>query len=113
MRRPMTRIELATPLCVGTILGLSAGILLGAAAGVLGVFVGLALGAAAGVFAGTAMHHDAGRRAARSRELDEIIGVAGGDLGAGPITMPTPQDAAATPSAWMAEWLTPPPPVAG
>jgi hypothetical protein len=111
----MTRIELATPLCVGTILGLAAGILLGTAAGFLGVFVGLAIGAAAGVFAGTAMHFDAGRAAARARELDEIIGVAGGDIGAGPIAMPAAEDVTPATStvSWMAEWLTPPPPVAG
>ena len=112
----MTRIELATPLCVGTILGLSAGILLGMAAGAVGAVVGLAAGAAAGVFAGAAMHQHEGRAAARSRELDEIIGVSGGDLGAGPITMP-PAALDVTPAnttvSWMAEWLTPPPPVAG
>jgi hypothetical protein len=108
----MTRIELATPLSVGTILGLSAGILLGIAAGFLGVLAGIAIGAAAGVLAGAAMHHADSRTAERGRELDEIIGVAGGSIGAAPVTIPPPADEPPA-SAWMAEWLTPPPPVTG
>jgi hypothetical protein len=57
------------------------------------------------------MHRDEGRRAARGRELDEIIGVAGGDMGAAPVSMPPPPPEPA-PAEWMSEWLTPPPPVA-
>ena len=113
----MTRIELATPLGVGALLGISAGVLLGLVAGWIGAFVGFAAGAAAGLLAGTAMHRDEGRRAARGRELDAIIGVDGGDLGAAPVSMPPPEpgDDAQGPSSeqWMAEWLTPPPPVVG
>ncbi len=107
----MTRIEWATPLGVGVVLGLAAGVLLGLVAGAMGVAVGVAAGAAAGWLAGTAMHRDEGRRAARARELDEIIGVAGGDLGAAPVSMPPPAEPPA--NEWIAEWLTPPPPVAG
>jgi hypothetical protein len=105
----MTRIELATPISVGVVLGLSAGVLLGMVAGIAGVILGLAAGAVAGFLAGAAMHRDEGRRAARVRELDEIIGVAGGDMGANPVSIP-PEPA---PAEWMTEWLTPPPPVAG
>ena len=105
----MTRIEIATPLGVGTILGLTAGILLGMVAGIAGVLLGLMAGAAASVLAGAAMHRDDWQRAERVRELDEIIGVAGGDMGANPVSIP-PEP---SPADWMAEWLTPPPPVAG
>ncbi|HEY1693100.1 MAG TPA: hypothetical protein VGG39_13120 [Polyangiaceae bacterium] len=106
----MTRVEIATPLCLGTILGLAAGILLGMAAGVFGMMAGIAIGAAAGVLAGAAMHHDEEHRSARGRELDALIGVAGGDLGAAPISAEAVDGESA--KAWMAEWLTPPPPVA-
>jgi uncharacterized protein (DUF58 family) len=105
----MTRIEMATPIGVGVTLGLSAGVLLGMVAGIAGVLLGLMAGAVAGFLAGAAMHRDEGRRAARVRELDEIIGVAGGDMGAAPVSIP-PEP---SPADWMAEWLTPPPPVAG
>ncbi len=105
----MTRIEMATPIGVGVTLGLSAGVLLGMVAGLAGVLLGVAAGAVAGFLAGRTMHRDEGHRAARVRELDAIIGVAGGDMGAAPVSIP-PEPA---PADWMAEWLTPPPPVAG
>ena len=106
----MTRIEIAMPLGVGLILGLSAGVMLGMVAGVAGVILGLGAGAVAGFLAGAAMHRDETRRAERVRELDQIIGVSGGDIGAAPISLPPDEPA---PVEWMAEWLTPPPPVAG
>jgi hypothetical protein len=108
----MTRIDLATPFGVGAILGISAGIVTGMMAGVAGAVVGLGVGALAGAVAGMTMHRDEERRAARSRELDEIIGVAGGELGAAPVPMPRETDESPI-AAWAAEWLTPPPPVAG
>lgn len=117
----MTRIELAAPVGVGAFLGLAAGVITGQMAGAAGVVVGVAAGALAGAVAGVAMHRDENRRAARSRELDEIIGVAGGELGAAPVAMTTATDddeeASAAPQSlpaaqWLAEWLTPPPPVA-
>jgi hypothetical protein len=104
----MTRIELATPIGVGIVLGFSAGVLLGMVAGWFGAIVGLFAGGAAGLLAGTAMHHDEGRRAARSRELDGIIGVSGGDIGAAPVSMP--REGADSSAEWLAEWMTPPPP---
>lgn len=108
----MTRIELATPLGVGTLLGISAGLFLGMEAGWIGAVAGLLAGGAAGVLAGAAMHHDEDRRAARGRELDAIIGVDGGDLGAAPVAIPRAIEEPST-DQWMAEWMTPPPPVAG
>src|SRR5580692_638575 len=105
----MTRIEKA-PLSVGIILGLLAGAVTGMVAGAAGALVGLAAGFVAGLVAGTAMRRDEGRRAARSRELASIIGVHGGSLGAGPVSMPVPAEEAAR-QAWVDEWLTPPPPL--
>lgn len=107
----MTRIELAAPLGVGVGLGLSTGIVTGMMAGPVGLILGIAIGGAAGFFAGAAMFRDARRREARNRELDAIIGVSEGDLGAAPVAMPREERESAT--AWVAEWLTPPPPVAG
>ena len=108
----MTRIDLAAPLGVGLGLGLSTGIVTGMMGGPVGLVLGIALGGIAGFFAGAAMFRDARRREARNRELDAIIGVSEGDLGAAPVAMP--HEAGESPStAWAAEWLTPPPPVAG
>jgi hypothetical protein len=108
----MTRIELATPFGVGAMLGLSAGVVMGIMAGVAGVVAGVCLGAAVGFVTGLAMHRADEHRSARTRELDAAIGIHGGSIGAGPITMPPPTDDLST-RAWVAEWLTPPPPVAG
>ena len=108
----MTRIDFATPLGVGAMLGAAAGIVTGMMAGPVGAVVGLGAGALAGVFAGMAMHRDDEHRSARSRELDGIIGVTGGDMGAAPVSMPRGTDEPSR-AAWAAEWLTPPPPVAG
>ncbi len=108
----MTRIELAAPLGVGVGLGLSTGIVTGMMAGPVGLVLGIAFGGAAGFFAGAAMFRDARRREARNRELDAIIGVSEGDLGAAPVAMPR-EEGESPSTAWVAEWLTPPPPVAG
>jgi hypothetical protein len=108
----MTRIELAAPLGVGVGLGLTTGIVTGMMAGPVGLALGIVLGGCAGFFAGAAMFRDARRRDARTRELDAIIGVSEGDLGAAPVAMPRePGESSA--KAWVAEWLTPPPPVVG
>ncbi len=113
----MTSIEHAAPLGLGVILGISAGIFTGIIAGPVGALIGFCAGAVAGTAAGMAMDRDEGRRAARSRELDEIIGVTGGNMGAAPVTIPPPEPSEARALAarerWLAEWLTPPPPVIG
>jgi hypothetical protein len=109
------RIDIATPLGVGLGLGLSAGLVTGMMAGLPGLLVGLAAGTLTGMALARAMRRDDERRAARTRELDGIIGVTQGDLGAAPVRMPESIPAAAESAArmaWAAEWLTPPPPVA-
>jgi hypothetical protein len=109
----MTRIELAAPLGLGVGLGLSTGIVTGMMGGPVGLVLGVAIGGVAGFFAGAAMFRDARRRDARNRELDAIIGVTEGDLGAAPVAMPPTEPGESAASAWIAEWLTPPPPVVG
>jgi hypothetical protein len=66
----------------GVASGAAAGAVLGAAAGPAGAVAGALIGAAAGAAAASALEKDAARKAAHARELDEEIGVTGGDLGA-------------------------------
>jgi hypothetical protein len=108
----MRRIEIVTPLAVGVILGLSAGIVTGMMAGLAGMAIGLGAGALAGLVVGKAIRRDEELRAARSRELDGIIGVTQGDLGAAPVAMPHAVEPAAH-LGWASECLTPPPALAG
>jgi len=113
MKRRMTRVEIAMPFAVGAGLGLSSGIVAGMMAGAAGVLIGIGVGAAVGFIAGLAMHNEEGHQALRARELDETIGLSGsGELGAAPVSMP-PSAEESLREAWLAEWLTPPPPVAG
>lgn len=58
------------------------GAVLGMAAGPPGAAVGAVLGAAAGAVAEKAIENEEAARSQRDEELDEAIGVAGGDLGA-------------------------------
>ena len=103
------RVEVATPIVIGGLLGLSAGVVLGVVAGPAGLIVGLAGGAAAGIAAGVAIRLNEWRRAARSSELDRIISMGG--LGAAPVSMvPSETPVAPETQYWLAEWLTPPPP---
>jgi hypothetical protein len=66
----------------GVASGAAAGAILGAGAGPAGIVAGALIGGAAGAVAASALEKDAARKAARTRELDEQIGVTGGDLGA-------------------------------
>jgi hypothetical protein len=92
----------------GLLAGLAAGAVVGPA--VAGMLVGAALGAVVGAVAGLAIHREDERRLARHAELDEIIGVSGGDLGAPPGSIPPGPLDDERPGEWGAEWLTPPPP---
>jgi uncharacterized membrane protein len=66
----------------GAASGAVVGAAVGAMAGPPGVVVGALIGAAAGALAVEAMGTESDRRAAHEAELDEEIGVVGGDLGA-------------------------------
>jgi hypothetical protein len=94
----------------GVACGLAAGLAAGAMAGA--PLFGMSLGGAAGLVAGLAMERDENRRSARHQQLDAIIGVHGGDLGAPPGSIPPGPlgQAEKELGSWAAEWLTPPPP---
>ncbi len=66
----------------GAASGAVAGAILGIAAGPPGMVAGAIMGAAAGAMAAEALEKDGEQTAAHTRELDEEIGVIGGDLGA-------------------------------
>jgi phage tail tape-measure protein len=62
--------------------GAMVGAAVGAAAGPPGMVAGAVIGAVAGGIAAMALDSDADRQAARTAELDDEIGVTGGELGA-------------------------------
>jgi uncharacterized membrane protein len=66
----------------GAASGAVAGAVFGAMAGPPGMVAGAVIGAVAGAVAASALDIDSELRAKHTRELDEAIGVSGGDLGA-------------------------------
>jgi hypothetical protein len=62
--------------------GALAGAALGAGAGPPGVVTGAIVGGVVGAVAGVVLDRESSRRLAHTKELDEEIGVMGGDLGA-------------------------------
>ncbi len=101
----------------GMLCGLATGLGVGAMGSplVAGLLGGASIGAIIGTIAGIAMHRTEQRRDARTRQLDDIIGVTKGDLGTAPGSIPPgdlrrdPEEALELES-WQSEWLTPPPP---
>jgi hypothetical protein len=81
--------RLAHELEAGTA-GMLTGAVVGAAAGPPGIVAGAVLGAAAGTVAGAALDTDARARSQRSRELDAVIGVTEGSIGAPNLVHPPP-----------------------
>jgi hypothetical protein len=113
MRRAFVWItELPGWVTAGAGCGLASGLAVGAMTPSPGMALGLVLGLCAGAAAGAAVHKDERRRDARDRELDDIIGVTKGSLGAPPDSLRAPPDEAIAARAWLDEWLTPPPPSA-
>lgn len=99
----------------GVVVGALTGLCVGAMVSPLsvGMLTGLGLGVVVGAAAGIAMHRDDQRGARRGRQLDDIIGVTQGSLGAPPGSIPPGDlsgDASDDVAAWASEWLTPPPP---
>jgi hypothetical protein len=99
--------------------GLSSGIVLGFLTGPFGMLLGIVLGIAVGLMVGYVLADDDDTRTRRTKELDKIIGITHGTMGAGgPITMPPEkgaddeevQPSYGTKEQWLAEWLTPQPP---
>ena len=72
----------------GAAAGAFAGALVGACAGPPGVIAGAILGGAAGAMVGRGMDAQASADSAHSRELDAVIGVSEGDIGAPNLTHP-------------------------
>jgi phage tail tape-measure protein len=68
----------------GAIAGEVAGGVLGSAAGPAGAVAGMVVGAAVGALVGEVLDHEATRAHVHDEELDEDIGVRGGNLGAAP-----------------------------
>ena len=66
----------------GAASGAFVGAVVGAAAGPAGVAAGAVIGGIAGALAGAVLDDEASKQAARTRELDAMIGVSEGDLGA-------------------------------
>lgn len=70
--------------------GAFVGALVGASAGPPGAIAGAIIGGVAGALAGAVMDQESSAREQRTRELDEDIGVSGGDLGAPNLEHPPP-----------------------
>ena len=66
----------------GAIGGEIVGAVVGSMAGPPGAIAGMVLGAAAGAVVGKMVDEEADRKSTHDEELDEAIGVSGGDLGA-------------------------------
>jgi hypothetical protein len=99
---------------VGTACGVLAGLAIGMVVSApVGILLGVSLGASVGIVAGIVMDLDEKRSSHRTRQLDEIIGVTSGSLGAPPsVPPPSDEDHERELRAWVTEWLTPPvPPV--
>lgn len=98
----------------GVLAGLAVGLVVSTPAGVI---LGIVFGTAVGVVAGIVMDREDRRGAQRTRELDDIIGVTSGSLGAPPSIPPPPnqdeEHRQAELRSWVTEWMTPPPPHVG
>jgi hypothetical protein len=109
------------PIIAGALSGVVAGIALGALTGPTGVVFGMWMGIGVGLVSGFVLAREDETRSARTQELDSIIGITKGSMGAGPISIAPPASEAdedeapaySSKEAWLSEWLTPPPPAAG
>jgi hypothetical protein len=100
---------------VGTCCGVLAGTAIGLMVSpMVGAVFGLSFGASAGMLAGLVMDADDKRATARTKKLDDIIGVTRGSLGTPSVMPPAPPADEAERrrelDAWVREWMTPPAP---
>jgi hypothetical protein len=104
------------PMVVGALCGVFSGIALGIFAGPVGLALGIVFGVGAGFVAGMILAEEDDTATKRTRELDAIIGVTTGSMGGASVPPRAvgvdEEEAEPLPSreAWLAEWLTPPPP---
>jgi hypothetical protein len=120
------------PIIAGALSGVVSGIALGAVTGPIGVVFGMWMGIGVGLVTGYVLAREDETRSVRTQELDSIIGITKGSMGAGAISISPPamvgasgaEDAGqaeeeedgpaySSKEAWLNEWLTPPPPVVG
>ncbi len=110
------------PIIAGALSGVVAGIALGAFTGPIGVVLGMWTGIGVGLVTGYVLAREDETQSVRTRELDTIIGITQGSMGAGAPRASDDRasegDAEETPAysskeAWLSEWLTPPPPIVG
>jgi hypothetical protein len=107
------------PIIAGAFSGVVAGIALGSVTGPVGVVLGMWMGVGVGLVTGYVLAREDETQSARTQELDTIIGITKGSMGAGALAMPADEadaeddlPAYSSREAWLSEWLTPPPPVA-
>jgi hypothetical protein len=94
----------------GAVIGLFAGLSMGlVVSSPAGVPFGMMLGTFAGIVAGIALDSEEKRRGRRTRQLDDIIGVTSGNLGARG-SIPPESTKERELRRWMTEWMTPPTP---
>jgi hypothetical protein len=72
----------------GVVAGELVGAILGSVAGPAGTVAGMVVGAIAGALTGHVLEEDEHRARLHDEELDETIGVSGGDIGAARPTVP-------------------------
>lgn len=98
---------------IGTLSGMAVGTM--TTPPLAGALAGGLIGAICGFVSGLAMHRQDKRDARRGKELDDMIGVTHGSIGAPPGSIP-PGDLRRDPEealeleGWANQWLTPPPP---
>ncbi len=109
----------------GALSGIFSGITLGAFTGPVGAVIGMWMGVGVGLVTGYVLSGDDEKRSLRTQELDDIIGITNGSMGmsvearTASVAPPSLESEEEMPEpysskeAWLSEWLTPPPPVAG
>jgi outer membrane lipoprotein SlyB len=78
----------------GVASGALAGAVLGAGAGPPGMVAGAVIGSVAGALAGAVLDRESSKQAAHTRELDAVIGISEGELGAPNLKHPPAEIAA-------------------
>jgi hypothetical protein len=97
----------------GVICGIAVGLTLGMMVSTpAGIVFCVSLGATIGIVAGVVMDREEKRSNLRTKQLDDIIGVTRGSLGAPPSAPPHFEKEEELKS-WVSEWLTPPAPHVG
>ena len=110
------------PIIAGALSGVLGGVALGVFTGPIGTVLGMWMGTGVGLVVGYVLAEEHHSRSIRTKELDAMIGITKGTMGAGTglSSAPPPMDEEveeevpqySSKEAWLKEWLTPPPPSA-